>query len=203
MSSDKVLYVNPETKDVIATGNVGIGTTQPLAKLHVSGNVVTTGNLGIGTTQPMAKLHVDGSIVQKLYHVSGTRTNDHLPSGSSVEVNVPYSAIIDPYLRWNNTYYDVPVNGHYFVNFNCMFFNCVNDMFIRVMRFNSTGLTLLSESHAFYQRGYNSYQSLGITCIMNALQGDRLYMRAFYSNGGTIWLHASHGNLSIYLLNPT
>jgi hypothetical protein len=36
MSSDKVLYVNPETKDVIATGNVGIGTTNPtLTKVQI------------------------------------------------------------------------------------------------------------------------------------------------------------------------
>ena len=37
MSSDKVLYVNPETKNVIAMGNVGIGTATPTAKLHVEG----------------------------------------------------------------------------------------------------------------------------------------------------------------------
>jgi hypothetical protein len=44
---------------------VGIGTTNPAAKLHVyDGNAVIsgTGKVGIGTTNPAAKLHVDGSI---------------------------------------------------------------------------------------------------------------------------------------------
>jgi hypothetical protein len=41
-------------------GNVGIGTTNPQAKLHVNnGNAIISGNVGIGTTNPQAKLHVN------------------------------------------------------------------------------------------------------------------------------------------------
>jgi len=44
------------------TGNVGIGTITPRAKLDISGSTLISGNIGIGTTNPQAKLHVNGTI---------------------------------------------------------------------------------------------------------------------------------------------
>jgi hypothetical protein len=43
-------------------GNVGIGTTNPLNKLSVTGNANISGSLGINTNAPMEKLDVDGKI---------------------------------------------------------------------------------------------------------------------------------------------
>jgi len=41
-------------------GRVGIGTTDPLNKLHVQGDVYVTSKIGIGTTNPLDILHVEG-----------------------------------------------------------------------------------------------------------------------------------------------
>jgi microcystin-dependent protein len=42
-------------------GNIGLGTTVPVAKLHVQGNGYFSSNLGIGTTLPIYPLHIEGA----------------------------------------------------------------------------------------------------------------------------------------------
>ncbi|MBI4930948.1 MAG: hypothetical protein HY841_09315 [Bacteroidetes bacterium] len=45
------------------TGNVGIGTSNPVEKLDVAGNALFSGNVGIGTTTPQSTLDVRGYII--------------------------------------------------------------------------------------------------------------------------------------------
>lgn len=57
------------------TGSLGIGTTQPSAKLEVAGNIVATG-VGIGTSVFSATLHVEGdTVITGDLTVKGTTTS--------------------------------------------------------------------------------------------------------------------------------
>jgi len=45
------------------SSNIGIGTTLPIYPLHIEGNGCFSGNIGIGTTIPLANLHVNGEVI--------------------------------------------------------------------------------------------------------------------------------------------
>jgi hypothetical protein len=74
------------------SGDVGIGTASPQAKLDVNGGFNVSGDVGIGTTSPQAKLDVNGG-----FNVSGDvgigttspshKLNVHAPSGDA-EVHI-------------------------------------------------------------------------------------------------------------------
>jgi hypothetical protein len=65
--STATLYAN------VATGNVGVGTTSPTAKLHVVGNTIISGNAVIGATTTTNKFEVAGTAGQ-LFSVSDSFT---------------------------------------------------------------------------------------------------------------------------------
>jgi hypothetical protein len=88
---------------ITSAGDVGLGTTSPAGRLHVSGGdlLVDTGDVGIGTATPAGRLHVSGGDLlvdtgdvgigtlapSELLHVSG----GNLLLESSAGAGVPYA----------------------------------------------------------------------------------------------------------------
>lgn len=65
---------------ITASGNVGIGTTTPVQKLHVNGSALIANNLGIGITSPTQALDVNGSAI--------VRTDLGVNGGATITGNV-------------------------------------------------------------------------------------------------------------------
>jgi len=86
--------------------NVGIGTTSPSAKLHISGTIAdnrefqvgsnylvvtgSNGNVGIGTTSPSQKLEVNGSALVDNLYLGNTTTR--LSTDGSGEFGIDYNS---------------------------------------------------------------------------------------------------------------
>ncbi|MCZ8142243.1 MAG: hypothetical protein O9273_11255, partial [Acetobacteraceae bacterium] len=73
-----------------ASGNVGIGTTDPKAKLEVTGNAIISGNIGVGTPTPRAKLEVVGGAIMPAEGNAAT-AGIAFPPGASAD---------QAYIRW-------------------------------------------------------------------------------------------------------
>lgn len=72
---------------LIVSGDVGIGTPSPSAKLEVNGNLKVTGNVGIGTNPSEFKLHVVGD-TQELLTVENS-TDDPWNGFSVIRLKTP------------------------------------------------------------------------------------------------------------------
>jgi hypothetical protein len=65
-----------------STGQLGIGTINPIQALHVAGSGYITNNLGVGTPTPAAKLHVAGNAL-----ITGTlNPNNPLTIGNNTAI---------------------------------------------------------------------------------------------------------------------
>jgi hypothetical protein len=213
-----------------STGFVGIGTTLPNTAFQIRTNTTTpgtiidqvgtgaildirdagsskvivdaNGNVGIGTTLPTAKLEIFGELKSSKYLFSGFRTNEYLPTVSATGLYVPYYAVYNNGSSYwkNNNYYEVPVSGFYFIAYNYMCYGSTGDLYSKIQTMDTNG-NIVRVSDNYYRSGSGGYDSLGLTFILYASTGERIYIWANRYPSGTSWLHASHGNICIYLLN--
>jgi hypothetical protein len=79
-----------------STGQLGIGTINPLQSLHVVGNSYISGNLGVGISSPSTKLDVQGNSL-----LDGTLTVTSTTNLNNT-LNVNSNAVIDGALTVNN-----------------------------------------------------------------------------------------------------
>jgi len=92
-SANPMLWYNGQPANfLVRNGNVGIGTTSPVQKLDVNGNVNITGTIYGGTSCPSDMAYVPGQrpfCIDKYeaYLASGTVSNGACSSGSQAEVD--------------------------------------------------------------------------------------------------------------------
>ena len=77
----------PPSNGLIVQGNVGIGTSSPLQKIHVQGNQYISNYLGIGESNPISLLDINTISGQDLFVVD---------TGGFVAINTHYTTLAGP-----------------------------------------------------------------------------------------------------------
>jgi hypothetical protein len=73
---------------ITGSGNLGLGTTNPLQKLQVSGSVYVTDNIGIGQSTPGAPLHFSNALQNRKIVLWDSNNSDHMFFGFGVNASV-------------------------------------------------------------------------------------------------------------------
>ena len=91
-NTEILLSTDPDTNSYIDVSFVGIGTRNPLQKLHIEGTSYIDGSMGIGTSTPLGKLHIYEAIGTAALDNNLVRTNtgslilEHGDSGGTSSV---------------------------------------------------------------------------------------------------------------------
>ena len=175
-------------------GNIGIGTTNPEAKLHVVGGAYVSDNLGIGTTNPTVKLDIIGNVKvlgiitasSFVGNLTGTATT---ALGFSTTSSINTTGIITANTFVGNLTGTATTALGFFAT------SSINTTGIITASSFVGGLTGIA-STATTALGFSTTASINTTGIITASTLN-------IGTGGTVFTTTSIGNIGIGTTNPT
>jgi len=169
-----------------------------------------SGNVGIGTIMPLAKLHVNGVIRNTIYEFRGIRNGSEQSGVHETEVYVQFDRTYDPYSLWNaatsGTYYTVPVTGTYSVSTNFLVypFATMSYIYMYAKVTNSSDTYLYDAGRAL--TSLNVYTQISISTILNVSKNDRIRIiskQVSSAGANYTFIHGGWGDIAIHLLTAS
>ena len=131
-----------ERMRITGSGNIGIGTQNPLQKLHVEGKVYVKDSIGIGVSTPHAQLHLSTSTGNRKIVMYEVANNGHQFYGFGVEASGAMR-------------YQVPVTANDHVFYSGASISSSNEL-MRINGFGNVGIGVSSPVQRFHLVG-NAY----------------------------------------------